>query len=108
MSQYLLISSRDPFTCNGTSDLYELARAYKTEGHSVTLFLVENGVLPARLGARCPALAEALAAGVRVVADEFSLRERAIPEAQLLSGIRPAPLEQIIDGLASGAKALWH
>ena len=108
MSNYLLISSRDPFVFATTPDFYELASEYRRLGHRVTLFLVENGVLPAREGARCPALAQALAEGVTVVAEEFSLRARAIPRAALASGIEPAPLDHVVDALASGHKCLWH
>ena len=108
MSHYLLISSRDPFVCATTTDLYELAREYRAQGHSVTLFLVENGVLAAREGARCPALAQAVADGVTVVAEEFSLRARAIPKTALLRGVSPAPLDQVVDALSRGHKTLWH
>jgi sulfur relay (sulfurtransferase) complex TusBCD TusD component (DsrE family) len=108
MSHYVLISSRDPFTCATTVELYDLAREYRRQGHHVTLFLVENGVLPARAGAHCPALAEALGDGVAVFAEEFSLRMRAIPPAALWNGITPAPLDQVVDALASGHKVVWH
>jgi hypothetical protein len=74
----------------------------------VTLLLVENGVLSARAGARCPALAQAVAEGVTVMAEEFSLRARAIPQAALASGIAPAPLDHVVDALANGHKCLWH
>jgi sulfur relay (sulfurtransferase) complex TusBCD TusD component (DsrE family) len=108
MSHYVLVTSRDPFTSGTTAEWYELAREYRSQGHRVTLFLVENGVLAARAGAHCPALARALADGVAVVADEFSLRERAIPPSALWSGITQVPLDQLVDALASGHKVLWH
>jgi sulfur relay (sulfurtransferase) complex TusBCD TusD component (DsrE family) len=108
MSQYVLIASRDPFTSGTTAEWYELAREYRQQGHHVTLFLIENGVLAARVGAHCPSLARALADGVTVVADEFALRARAIPASALWRGITPVPLEQLADALASGHKVLWH
>jgi hypothetical protein len=104
----MLISSRDPFTCQDTTGLYELARELTKRGHAVTIFLVENGVFAARKSARFEALAETVLAGVKVVADGFSLRERAIPEGALLSGIARAELDQIMDALAAGAKTVWH
>ena len=57
---------------------------------------------------RCASLAETVLAGVSVVADGFSLRERAIPEKALQAGIVPAALERVVDALADGAKTLWH
>ena len=54
------------------------------------------------------ALAEAAKAGVEVLADDFSLRERGIPEERLATGIKAAPLSTVIDHLADGRKAIWH
>ena len=65
-------------------------------------------MLAARQGASCASLAETVRAGVSVVADGFSLRERAIPERALQAGIVPAALERVVDALADGAKTLWH
>jgi hypothetical protein len=108
MSNYLLISSRDPFTCPQTSELYELASALRRSGHDVTLFLIENGVLAARASADARGLLETVAAGVTVLADDFALRQRAIPIGSLLGAVKPARLERVVDALAGGAKTVWH
>jgi hypothetical protein len=108
MSDYLLISSRDPFTCPATNELYELASALRRDGHSVILFLIENGVLAARASANCRALLETAASGVEVLADDFALRQRAIPSGALLDAVRPAGLERVIDALAGRTKTIWH
>jgi predicted peroxiredoxin len=108
MKKYLLIESRDPFDSNDTEQYYTLATALAGEGNAVTLFLVQNGVLPARLGARNDALSAVAKAGVEVLADEFSLRERGIKAGELTSGVKAAPLEIVIDQLAAGCKAMWH
>jgi len=108
MSDYLLIASRDPFTSPSTREVYELASALSERGHRVTLFLIENGVLAARGSADYGALREIAAAGVRVLADEFALRQRAIPAHALLTGVEAAGLELVIDALAAGAKTIWH
>ena len=78
------------------------------EGNEVTLFLVQNGVLPARPGKYSPLLTNTAQAGVEVLADEFSLRERGIAAGKLAEGVRSAPLSIVIDQLAEGRKALWH
>jgi hypothetical protein len=109
VANYLLIASRDPFETNEILDYYDLAAglAAAAEGE-VTLFLVQNGVLPARPGMRSPRLTALAAAGVRVLADEFSLRERGIPADRLATGVVAAALDVVVDHLAAGTKMLWH
>ena len=111
MAGYLLIESRDPFDSSDVANFLALAEGLSKAGNTVTLFLVQNGVLPARHGARSATLA-ALAAlagnGVEVLADAFSLQERGISANRLLPGIKAAPLDIVVDRLADGCKALWH
>ena len=108
MSKYLLIESRDPFESNDVPHYYELAGGLVAAGHEVTLFLVQNGVMPSRGGTRAEGLATLARSGVTVLADEFSLRERAFPTDQMVSGVTPAPLEIVIDHMADGCKTMWH
>jgi len=108
MSRYLLIESRDPYAGNETSGYAALAAQLKSAGHEVALFLVQNGVLPVRAEARCAELREAIGARVEVLADEFSLRERGIDAAGVLTGVRVAPIALVIERLAAGWKTLWH
>jgi predicted peroxiredoxin len=108
MAKYLLIESRDPFENNIVARQYDLAVNLVKEGNEVTLFLVQNGVLPARPGKYSPLLTNTAEAGVEVLADEFSLRERGIAAGKLAEGVRAAPLSIVIDQLAEGRKALWH
>ena len=109
MSKYLLIASRDPFESGDVGHYYDLATRLARSGNEVTLFLVQNGVLPARRGSRSAALSTMAAAGVEVLADDFSLRERGgITADRLAKGVKPAPLGTVIDQLAEGRKALWH
>jgi predicted peroxiredoxin len=108
MPKYLLIESRDPFDSNDTGFCSDLAQQLAAANNEVTLFLVQNGVLAARSGARSGDLAKAAGAGVRVLADSFSLKERGIDEQRLASGIAAAPLDVVLDALAEGAKVIWH
>lgn len=48
MAKYLLIESRDPFESPDTANYLDWAKGLVKDGHTVTLFLVQNGVLPAR------------------------------------------------------------
>jgi sulfur relay (sulfurtransferase) complex TusBCD TusD component (DsrE family) len=105
---YLLIASRDPFSHAAARGCYELAAQLAGEGQRVTLFLVQNGVLPARGGPGAGSLEDLAGRGVRVAADELSLRERGIDPLRLAGGVEPASLDVVIDALAHGARALWH
>lgn len=109
MSQYLLIESRDSFEFGDVAYLYDLAGGLAKEGHAVTLFLVQNGVLPARPSAQSERLTRLARGGVEVLADDFSLKERGIPAGSLVDGVRAAPIERVVDLLADGpTRAVWH
>jgi predicted peroxiredoxin len=107
MSRYMLIETRDPFDSNDVAFSYELAANLAAAGNEVTVLLIQNGVLPAR-GGKADGLAALMKAGVKVLADDFSLAERGIERERLLAGIAPAPIDVVIDHLAAGHKALWH
>jgi len=108
MPGYLLIESRDPF--ESSSHFMDLARSLAQEGKErpVTLFLVENGVLPARKCEASQALSALAKAGVEVLADEFSLRERGIGRERLVPEVKPVTLEAALDRIVEGRKTLWH
>lgn len=108
MSDYLFIESRNPFESADLSFGFELASNLARNGHRVTVFLVQNGVMPARAKARSEQLHRLKNAGVAVLADDHSLRERGIGPDELVPGVSPSPLETVIDELSGGAKALWH
>jgi len=108
MGRYLLIESLDPFESKDVEQYQGLAASLARAGSEVTLFLVQNGVLAARRGARPSVLTELAEQRVEVLADDFSLRERGIPASRLAPGVASAPLDVVIDRLADGWKTLWH
>lgn len=108
MSRYLLVESRDPFDSADVQSAYDMACDLVRNGHQVILFLVQNGVLPARTSGASAALSAVADAGVEVLADAFSLRERGIALEHLAPGVAPSPLEAVIDHLAAGHKTFWH
>ncbi len=107
MSTYVMLQSKSPWGSADVPRFYELARALEKSG-AVTLFLVQNGVMTARAGATDEAFDRLLGKGVRVLADEFSLRERGIERDSLKAGVEAGAIEEVVDLLAAGAKALWH
>ncbi len=108
MSKYVLIQSKSPWESGDVGQFYGLARDLVEAGGEVTFFLVQNGVMAARAGAKDAALEQLLAGKIRVLADDFSLRERAIGTGALKAGVKPGAIDEVVDLLAAGAKALWH
>jgi predicted peroxiredoxin len=107
MANYLLIESRDPFEWNDVSRTYSLASGLAKDGNQVTLFLVQNGVLPARRSGKSAELTALSRFGVKLLADDFSLRQRGIDAGALADGVSPAALDTVVDGLAAGHKTIW-
>ncbi len=107
MNPYLLIQTRSPFESAEAERDYELAASFAAAGEEVTVFLVEEGVLPARPGARCEPFTRLAASGVRLLADDFSLRERGIAAEHLAGRVQAASIDAVVDRLAAGCRSLW-
>ena len=107
MSDYILIQSRDPNESRTVERFYGLAQNLASNGSKVTLFLVQDGVFAARGSAQSAALSETAEAGVEVLADDFSLRERGIDNDKVISGVVSAPLDAVVDHMAAGRKPIW-
>ncbi len=111
MASYLLIESRDPFEYADSASFYQVAADLAKAGNQVTFFLVQNGVLPARRGAARSPVAKLRkdAPSVSILADDFSLRERAITQDRLAAGVSSSPIDRLVDLLADpNTKAVWH
>ena len=106
MAEYLLIESRDPFETNDVGYYYDLARGLADAGNQVTLFLIQNAVLAVRPAARVPGLQALAGFGVKICADDFSLKERGI--GKLLAGVEVVSIELVADRMEAGHKVLWH
>ncbi len=107
MIDYLLIESRDPFESREVDNNYTLAANLSASGHNTTLFLVQNGVFPARDSGSHNGLEELLKKGVKVVCDDFSLTERGIKSDAITGGIDTDSLEFVIQCLANEYKTIW-
>jgi sulfur transfer complex TusBCD TusB component (DsrH family) len=107
MTRYVFIESRDPFESRDTQFLEDTAIAVKERGHDVTVFLVQNGVLAARESAR--RLGRLAEAGVTLLADDLSLRERGIKAGELAPSIRESGIDALVEALVQeNTKAIWH
>ncbi len=109
MTNYVFIESRDPFESRATQFVAETATALRQRGHEVTVFLIQNGALAARQSAHHSRVPDLAAAGVRLLADDFSLRERGIAAEELVAGLQSSTIDALVDLLArENTKAIWH
>jgi hypothetical protein len=108
MAKYLLIESRDPFDSADSEYFSQLVEGISDRGNEVTLFLVQNGVFPLRSGSKhSDSIGALLKNKVKVLADDFSLKERAIKKP--LDGIEVTDIGRVVDLLLEpGTKAIWH
>ncbi|MGH9902918.1 MAG: DsrE family protein [Pyrinomonadaceae bacterium] len=109
MTNYVFIESRDPFESRDARFVEETASALKERGHSVTVFLLQNGVLASRRNSAGSYLARLAEAGVRLLADDFSLCERGIQAEELRPDVEASSIETLVDALVQeNTKAIWH
>lgn len=108
MKNYLMIDSQGSFEAASTADFFALACDLKRQGGAVEIMLVQNGVMAARAGAKDDALSLALKAGVQVLADDLSMRERALSNGVLARGVKPAPISTVVERMAAGWNVIWH
>ena len=108
MSNYLFIQSQDPFTDAGTASQFELMLQLSRAGKSVSVILVQNGVIAARRGAETRQFDELCAHGLPVYADDFSLAQREISSDQLKPGVQAASIDLVVDSMLAGNKVIWN
>lgn len=108
-SRYVLIESRDPFDSADTRFVSDTAAALRARGRAVTVYLVQNGVLASRAGARGSDVPRLTQAGVTVLADDFSLRERGIERGEMSAGVGEASIDALVDlVMRPDTKSIWH
>ena len=108
MAKYLFIESRDPFDSSDAVSFTELVQGVAARGNETVLFLMQNGVLPARKGSKhSDRISQLLKSKIKVLADDFAVKERAI--GKLVEGVETANMDQFVKLLMeSGTKAIWH
>ena len=109
LSNYVFIESRDPFHSPGTNAVSKAAVALRKEGHTVTVFLVENGVLGARKQAAKSQVPTIVESGVTVLADDFSLQKRGISMEECAPGLQAGSMAHLIELIVKeNTKAVWY
>ena len=109
MAKYLVVETRDPFDSNDVDDVYDLATGLADDSNDVTVFLVQNGVLPVRKKSAAAKRVAQLAKKVTVLTDDFSLRERGIEVDEVVDGVRASDIDTLVDLITEdGRKVIWH
>jgi sulfur relay (sulfurtransferase) complex TusBCD TusD component (DsrE family) len=109
LSNYVFIESRDPFDSADTESVSEAAVALRKKGHTVTVFLVENGVLGARKQAAKSQVPAFVESGVTVLADDFSMQKRGISMDECAPGLKAGSMVHLINLIVQdNTKAVWH
>ncbi len=108
MARTFWILSRDVHTSSEVERELDLLAGLQAAGEAVTVLLVQNAVLAARRGSRGGAALGRLAdCGVEVQADDFSLRERGVPEDALVEVVRPVSIDAVVDALERGDRVVF-
>jgi hypothetical protein len=108
-SSYLVVVSRDPADdAPETRRVFDLVLGLAKSGADIVVWLVHNGVFAARDALAERVLAPLVKVGVRVITDDFSIRERGIPSARLSPHTTAVPIDDIVGEIAAGRKPLWH
>jgi sulfur relay (sulfurtransferase) complex TusBCD TusD component (DsrE family) len=108
MAHYLIIESRDLQEYTSGNYILSLADGLRKKGNNVTLFLVENGVLAARKGAKPgETLKELSNQGATIFAEDVALQSRGV--TQLSDGVSKSNMDHLADLIASGTdKVIWY
>ncbi|HSE03452.1 MAG TPA: DsrE family protein [Methylomirabilota bacterium] len=108
-ARYVFIESRDPFESTDAAFVADAATALRARGREVAVFLLQNGVLATRKAARGSQVPRLVEAGVSVLADDFSLRERGIVPGELGGVVQEASMGTLVDlMMRPDTKTIWH
>ncbi len=109
MASYLIVETKNPL--DGGAYAFDLGKQLKDLRHDVTIYLLQDAVLAARrtfeAGQRLVAGAER--AGVRVLADAVSARQRGVVGDRVAKEVNVTDMTELVDLLMERAdKAIWH
>lgn len=107
---YLLVETQSPFDGPASADFVDSAFELARSGRTVSLWLLQNGVLG--LLAHAETWRERLAETprLRMYADAFSLAQRSVdPQHLAAAGAEAADMPELVSRLMSAhCKVLWH
>jgi len=108
MADYLLIESNGPADGPAAARFVADAATLASQGAKVALLLIQNGVAGAVAGIDM-GWEEFLSRGGELWVDRFSVRQRALADADLVAGARLADMDEVAKKLLTpGVRAVWH
>lgn len=110
MSEFVIVESRDPFDSVDVEFTRSTAVELAAKGHRVTVYLIQNGVLPLRKRSSKATFVEDLQKNKVIVwADDFSLKERGIASSELVAGVETVSIDRFVKKVVEDKpKTFWH
>jgi len=109
MARYLLIETKGPL--DGGDYAFELGAQLRELRHDVTVYLLQDGVFTARRSFKAGAtlIEHAQRAGLTVLADSVSARQRGVVGDRVAKGVEVSDMPAMVDLLMERSdKAIWH
>jgi predicted peroxiredoxin len=109
MSRYVLVETKSPL--DGGRWAFELGEQLRELNHDVTIYLLQDAVFAARRQFKTGAalVEDATKRGVKILADEVSLRQRGVVGDRVTKDIKVSEMGALVDLLMERSdKAIWH
>ncbi|MGH7561915.1 MAG: DsrE family protein [Gemmatimonadales bacterium] len=109
MARYVLVETKSPL--EGGRYAFDLGKQLRELKHDVTVYLLQDAVFAARrrFEAGETLVTEAKTDGVKVLADEVSLRQRGLTGERLSGAVMVGNMGELADLLMERSdKAIWH
>ncbi|RAM48966.1 MAG: hypothetical protein C6Y22_24940 [Hapalosiphonaceae cyanobacterium JJU2] len=109
MSSYLLIETCLTGDSHAVHNFLDLAIQLSEDNHAVDLFLIQNGVLLARIDGEPRLSALIRKPNVSVQVDDFSLLSHFLKSSDLIPGVKVAGMSTLVKMLTQpNYKPIWH
>jgi predicted peroxiredoxin len=109
MARYVIVETRNPL--EGGDYAFELGKQLRELRHDVTIYLLQDAVFTARktFTAGADLVAQAERDGVRLLADQISLRQRGVAGDRIAKGVSLGDMPELVDLLMERSdKTIWH
>ncbi len=109
MARYVLVETKSPL--DGGRWAFELGDQLREQKHDVTIYLLQDAVFSARRSFKAgqTLVEDATRRGVRVLADEVSLRQRGVIGDRVAPDVNVSDMGTLVDLMMERSdKAIWH
>jgi predicted peroxiredoxin len=109
MARYVLVETKNPL--DGGRWAFDLGQQLRELDHDVTIYLLQDGVFSARRNFKAgeELVQHAVGQGVRILADQVSLRQRGVVAGRVATKVGVSEMGELVDLLMERSdKAIWH